>query len=155
MIKRFRKICGKLYYSNSPYFIEDNFILRFLHKNSLSTRICKTCTSFPEYKDVDIARVANMWHNAFNDICYHFGINNKGAKFLWDAMCRYNWEHLHPTEEEVNKSNEERYNSFEGDVFYCSDRWSFDRLMRCHWKFRHWIESEQKGGRSLYRPPYL
>lgn len=25
------------------------------------------------------------------------------------------------------------------DVMYCSDRWSLDRLTRCHWTYRQYI----------------
>ena len=58
-------------------------------------------------------------------------------------MCVHNnWDHLHPTEEEKKKTKEELYNEFIDDVFYCSDRWGFDRLMRCQWKFRYWISNE-------------
>ena len=31
------------------------------------------------------------------------------------------------------------------DMFYCSDRWSLDRLMRCHWEWRHYMKGVSDG----------
>ena len=54
-------------------------------------------------------------------------------------MCLGNWNHLWMTDDEKKKPVNEWLNDFMADVFYCSDRWSLDRLMRCHWMYRQWL----------------
>lgn len=143
MMNIFGKICDKLYCNFVNNFDSNSGFIRFLNDNSLSSKLCNKCVRLPNYEDVNIFNVEKMWRNIFFDVCSYFGIGRKSAKFMWDEMCVHNnWEHLHPTKDELRKSSEELYNSFKSDVFYCSDRWSFDRLMRCQWQFNYWISTE-------------
>lgn len=141
--KAFGMVCNKIYWKFfSDY---DNAIANFFYNNRLSIKICKKCMQLTRdsYKKVNLYDVSKKWKSIFFDVCYHIGINCKSATLLWDEMCVHNnWDHLHPTEKEKNETKEELYNDFIDDVFYCSDRWGFDRLMRCQWKFRYWISNE-------------
>ena len=143
MFRVFGKVCSKIYWR---FFCNcDNVVAKFFDNNRLSIKICEECMQLTrnDYKKVNVHDVSKKWERIFFDVCYYWGLNRRMAKFLFDEMCVYNnWNHLHPTDEEKDKSKEELYNDFRGDVFYCSDRWSFDRLMRCHWQFRYWISKE-------------
>ena len=163
----FYKLCGNLYhnfripnalYRIIPIEVKDTFS-NWLYDNSFGIKICDECGDllsnctfsgnryrgyqyYPEdapYSDVDVSKVVDGWHEIFIHVCYHLDINKKSAEVLWNNLAYGNWEHLHQTEEEENYSEEEWFKNFYYDVLYCSDRWSLDRLERCHWQFRQWI----------------
>ena len=129
--------------------------------NKLAYVICDECMDYLEpfrnsdFNDVedmlyildnpskcDVVGIKNGWHSIFNDVCYHFSFNKNNAYMLWKNLCEGNWEHLHQTDEEKSKDAAWWFNRFCGEVFYCSDRWSMDRLMRCHWLHRQWLYAE-------------
>ena len=79
------------------------------------------------------------WKKLFIRICNNLGFNKKSALVLWNSIgISNNWEHLHKTEEERNRTVEEWWSNFIWDVYYCSDRWTFDRLLRVQWAYRQW-----------------
>lgn len=85
-----------------------------------------------------VAYIDSEWHILFIKICKQLGIKRKSAEILFDDMCCGNWTHLHQTDEERKRTADDWLSEFAGDVWYCSDRWSVDRLMRAHWQFRQW-----------------
>lgn len=118
--------------------------LKYAVRLSKSSKLCKDCMKFYKnyrgnYDNVD--GVANDWHTLFVKICKYFGINKSSANVLWEDMCIGNWEHLWKTDEEKVKTSNDWLDAFMSDVFYCSDRWSLDRLMRCHWMYRQYIDA--------------
>lgn len=84
--------------------------------------------------------VTDDWRKVFVSVCKHLGINRKSANVLFEDMCFGNWDHLHKTDEEREFTADIWFEKFIYDMFYCSDRWSVDRLMRCHWYFRQWLD---------------
>lgn len=58
--------------------------------------------------------------------------------FIKDA-CFGNWDRLHETR--IEKSLNERDYAYEllDDVFYCSDRWSWDRVLRVQWLYQRMV----------------
>lgn len=101
------------------------------------------------YNDIDMKKVIDNWYEIFVNVCVLLGIDSKSAKVLWNELAYGNWIHLHQTEEESKYSEEEWFKEFYWDMFYCSDRWSLDRLTRCHWRFRQWFEKRYGMG-DLY-----
>lgn len=85
--------------------------------------------------------VAALWHDAFLGVAKHLGFNGKARRILWDELALGNWNHLHPTKDEQRWTPEEWLGELRADVFYCSDRWSLDRLTRCHWLYRMYARS--------------
>lgn len=66
---------------------------------------------------------------AINSLFYHFAMEN------WDAM------HLENTRYR-DYSKAKLIKSFCGESSYISDRYSYDRLFRCHWLFLRAFEEE-------------
>lgn len=77
--------------------------------------------------------IERTWHNVFGAVAKCMGFPKKARRFLWESLVQGNWERLHLTEEERSKTPDEWLDELRGDVWYCSDRWSLDRLARCHW----------------------
>lgn len=94
-----------------------------------------------EKRHDDAKAVTDGWHKVFVGVCKHLGINRRSANVLFENMCLGNWKHLHQTDGESEFTSDIWFDKFLWDVFYCSDRWSVDRLMRCHWCFRQWLSS--------------
>lgn len=73
------------------------------------------------------------WKPLFVLVLLNFGFNIKSAKKLFQfGEYGHCWEKLWETEEEKNKTLEEKLNNFYSEVSYCSDRMNFDRLFRIH-----------------------
>lgn len=83
-------------------------------------------------------KVEEHWHRTFSCVAKYLGFNKSTRKVLWEELAYGNWSHLHKTEEEDKRTPEEWLEKLQYDVFYCSDRWSLDRLTRCHWLYRQY-----------------
>lgn len=99
----------------------------------------------------DIARhhatpkeIEESWHRAFSCAAKSIGINKAAMEILWHHLAEGNWERLNLTDEEFKRTSDDWLDSLREDVWYCSDRWSLDRLTRCHWKFRQYMYAVQK-----------
>ena len=66
----------------------------------------------------------------------NFGLSKKVADDFIDCMCRCNWNRLHETNIEKRASAATFANELLDDVFYCSDRWSWDRVLRIQWLYQ-------------------
>ena len=69
-----------------------------------------------------------------------FHISKKASKSVIDSLGYGNWKHLWMTDEEKSKSIEEIKDTLIGEIFYCSDRWSWDRVLRVNWVFLRLLE---------------
>ena len=82
----------------------------------------------------DWQEVLDKYPKMFDAICiYNFKLPNRIRNDLFDNLCKGNWEHLWETEEEKKMTIAELCYELRGEVFYCSDRMSWDRLCRIHW----------------------
>lgn len=125
--------------------------LKYAVNISKAHKLCDDCMEFYKknhgnYDDVD--SITNDWHTLFVKVCKYFGINKSSANVLWEDMCLGNWHHLWMTDDEKKKPANEWLDDFIADVFYCSDRWSLDRLMRCHWTYRQWVYRQRISARK-------
>ena len=83
--------------------------------------------------------IERLWYSTFSAVLQSFGFNDgDNIVFLWNNLVQGNWKRLHMTDDEKQITKDEWLDRFWIEVFYCSDRWSFDRLMRCHWFYRAW-----------------
>lgn len=83
-------------------------------------------------------KVTEYWHRVFNCVAKYLGFNKATRKVLWDELVLGNWRLLHSDEQ---KTADDWLNDLYYDVMYCSDRWSLDRLTRCHWMYRKYIRA--------------
>ena len=86
-------------------------------------------------------KVEEYWHRAFMCISKHLGFDKAARRILWEDLVCGNWEHLHQTEDEMERTADEWLEELRGDVFYTSDRASLDRLTRCHWLYRQYMRA--------------
>lgn len=85
---------------------------------------------------IDFKKLKERWKKCFIDVCLLMGMNKKSAKILFKNLRFGNWKHWWKAGEEKDYSLKEWIEVFSYDLYYCCDRWSIDRLMRCHWKYR-------------------
>lgn len=102
-----------------------------------SMSFCKALDDMAQ-GDENPTRVTKGWHNVFCTVLSDMGFPKKARKYLWDNMLGGNWSRLHLTEDEEAVTGAEWLGALRDDVWYCSDRWTFDRLMRCHWRYCAW-----------------
>lgn len=89
-------------------------------------------------KSVTPRKVEEGWKGTFCTIAACLGFNRATRRILWEELALGNWEHLHVTNEERFRTADEWLDMLYYDVFYCSDRWTLDRLTRCHWTYRQY-----------------
>lgn len=74
-------------------------------------------------------------------ICkFNFQLNRTQALWLCETLGYGSWEKMWPTPEDDAKSDEEICNHLLGDVHYCSDRMSWDRLTRINWQYQRLLQ---------------
>lgn len=82
----------------------------------------------------DWQEIVYKYPKMFDAICIRcFKIPKRICKDLFANLMKGNWEHLWETEEENKMTIAELCYELRGEVFYCSDRMSWDRLCRIHW----------------------
>ena len=94
---------------------------------------------------IDPEMVERLWHAVFGCVLKSFGVPKKSRRLLWEELVKGNWGRLHQTKSEFELSSSQWLGQLHDEVWYCSDRWSLDRLTRCHWLYRQYvaaIESE-------------
>lgn len=98
----------------------------------------------------DEQEILDKYPKMFNAICiYCFKLPKRIRKSLFDDLMQGHWEHLHETETEKKEPISELCKTLQWEVFYCSDRMSWDRLCRIHWcwqriKDRLWHQEMDK-----------
>lgn len=73
-----------------------------------------------------------------------FGIPNEAARSFVENACYGNWERLHLTAIEKEIMAKDVAETLTWDVFYCSDRWSWDRVLRIQWLYQVLKEKVRK-----------
>ena len=71
---------------------------------------------------------------------YNFRLNRKQALWLCDTLGQGNWKKMWLTDEDNAESDSEVCRQLIGDVFYCSDRMSWDRLTRINWQYQRLLK---------------
>ena len=91
--------------------------------------------------DCSPAEVERLWRQAFEAVLIAQRFTRRAIDWMWEELAVGCWKRLWPTDEEKERTAGEWLREFAGDVFYCSDRWSLDRLARCHWAWRRYMEA--------------
>lgn len=96
----------------------------------------------------DPKKVERMWHATFTRVLREMGFPRRSCRYIWDNLVQGNWLRLWLTEDEKRRTTESWLDDFRHEVWYCSDRWSLDRLTRCHWLYRTWQDSKRNRKKS-------
>lgn len=86
-------------------------------------------------------KVTEYWHRTFFCVAKYLGFNRATRRILWEELVAGNWSRLHLSYDEGLNTSDDWLKDFCWDVVYCSDRWSLDRLTRCHWLYRTYMEA--------------
>ena len=62
-----------------------------------------------------------------------FSVVSAPAVDIIETLGSGNWDHLWETKKEEKESLSFILDDMLGDIFYCSDRWSWDRFLRINW----------------------
>ena len=65
-----------------------------------------------------------------------FGMDKTAAELFVYQACLGNWERLHETRIEQYATAKDYAEALLNDIFYCSDRWTWDRLLRIQWLYQ-------------------
>lgn len=85
----------------------------------------------------DQQKVLDKYPKMFEAICiYCFKLPKRIRKDLFYELAQGNWKHLWETDEEKKMTIAELCENLKWDVYYCSDRMSWDRLCRIHWNWQ-------------------
>ena len=100
-----------------------------------SKKYYKLINEFAKLQDQQ--EILDKYPEIFNVICiYCFKLPKRIREDLFDNLVRSNWVHLWETDEEKKMTISELCEQLKWDVFYCSDRMSWDRLCRIHWSWQ-------------------
>ena len=99
--------------------------------------VCERCCEFVnDNKGKSPASVRHAYPRMMRFVLKHwFGMPGKVADGFIEEACSGNWLKMHETDMERAATAEEYARELRGDVFYCSDRWSWDRVMRVQWLY--------------------
>lgn len=87
-----------------------------------------------EFKYLDKESTINAYPYLFNAICcYWFHLSKRTVNSLFDDLGYGNWKHLWETDDEKEETINTLCKNLRDEVFYCSDRMTWDRLLRIHW----------------------
>ena len=89
-------------------------------------------------------KVEEHWHRTFNCVAKYLGFNRSTRRILWEDLVRGDWGRLHQTPVEECKTSDDWLDRLHWEVVYCSDRWSLDRLTRCHWIWRQYASESRR-----------
>lgn len=79
-------------------------------------------------------QVIDYYPKMFEAICiYNFRLPKRIINSMFKNLCYGNWKRLWETDEEHKKTVAALCDDLRWEVFYCSDRMSWDRLIRTHW----------------------
>lgn len=106
--------------------------------NEWCGRYCKE----EDFSKAELRSLANEYRNVVCPaICrYWFGIKRKTALGIADSLGYGNWQRLWLTDEEKATSPQRYAHRLVGEVFYASDRMSWDRLLRINWEYLRLLE---------------
>ena len=106
-------------------------------KKRNSKNVCQLCMDFcnkyENYSDMQL--FIDEYKILMKKILkYNFKIPARCADEIICSLGQGNWEHLWETEEEQTIMTPIKIKEYVlEEIFYCSDRWSWDRILRVNW----------------------
>lgn len=115
-----------------------DFIARFMRKKvyAETSRFVQTWLNHGEFSDDDLDSFIQDYKALMKLVlCRCLGVFGNLDHVIEDA-CYGNWEHLWETDGEKSMTVADFVEYITGEVFYCSDRWSWDRFLRVNWAYQ-------------------
>jgi hypothetical protein len=110
--------------------------------------LCDYCCKW--VNDVDgksPAAVRDAYPRMMRKVLKHrFGMGKYAANMFIENACLGNWDRMHETSMENHVTAEMCADELRNDVWYCSDRWSWDRVIRIQWLYRRLADRCERSG---------
>ena len=85
-------------------------------------------------------RVCDEYPEMMRKVLESFLIGSEAADEFIKCACAGNWERMHLTSLEMWINADTFANVLLDEVWYCSDRWSWDRVIRVQWLYRRLVD---------------
>ena len=94
------------------------------------------CKWVARHKGTEPAEVMEDYPKMMCKVLRHkFGLSKSAAKVFVRTACEGNWLKLHETDVEKHVGSDVYADMILAEVRYCSDRWSYDRVLRVQWLY--------------------
>lgn len=112
----------------------------------MSVDVCEKCCEWVhDCEDKSPLSVADSYPNMMCYVLKHkFLMTKSSAKEFVSEACYGNWERLHETSAEKVLDAGQYASVLRDEVWYCSDRWSWDRVIRVQWLYKRLLERVQR-----------
>lgn len=119
------------------YYHRYDFLIRVNPKKKITDVCDLCCTWYEDHKFLSPKDIVQDYPSLMEYILIKkFNFSKEAAsKFINDA-CMGNWDRLHETTIEKTISAETYADQLIGDIHYCSDRWTWDRVIRVQWLYK-------------------
>lgn len=140
-MKLYERICDYIVTKISPN--SHGRFYRFIEAHTSSERAYMMSCGFAitidkpglNPREVKIGFIATV-----DSICEYLGYGKIG-KLLVSDMYYGGWERINPDTIELEHGSDYWRVILKNDMLYCSDRWSWGRLLRCVWAYNMWERS--------------
>lgn len=104
--------------------------------------LCRYCCEWVhDQEDKSPLAVAESYPKMMRKVLRdRFHMSKKAAQSFIDDACCGNWERMHETHIEKQVDVKEYVEALVDDVWYSSDRWSWDRVIRIQWFYKRIVE---------------
>lgn len=126
---------------------------RFIEAHTSSKRAYNMSCEFVrtiDKSEINPLDVRDEFVATVNSICEYLGYGKIGRLLVSD-MYYGGWVKINPDAIELEHSPDYWRVTLKNDMLYCSDRWSWGRLLRCVWAYDMWERSFIHKGFELRR----
>ena len=130
--------CGKKIVSTDVILSQDQASLKGIHRE-MAYVLGHELTQLRD--ETDYKKVRDDWYKVFLHVAKAFGFEHTGIDILWEDMAIGSVDYDETAEGEKYPSVRDKFQAFQQEVYFSCNRWSFDRLTRCHWRYRQYMRS--------------
>ena len=145
-MKLYERICNYIFEKLDPN--SHSRFYRFIEAHTSSERAYKMSYIFArtiDKSETNPSDVRDEFIATVNSICEYLGYGKIGRLLVSD-MYYGGWKKINPDTIELAHSPDYWRITLKNDIFYCSDRWNFGRLLRCIWAYNMWARSSSQEG---------
>ena len=146
-MKLYERICNYIFEKLDPN--SHSRFYRFIEAHTSSERAYKMSCIFVrtiDKSETNPSDVRAEFIATVNSICEYLGYGKIGRLLVSD-MHYGGWKKINPDTIELEHSPDYWRVTLKNDMLYCSDRWSWVRLLRCIWAYNMWERSSSQEGK--------